>query len=120
MKTLAIAGALVCALSLGACATNPATGDYTLFGQDVGAKNSALLAKYNTELQNFKAALPTACSQAKSGQGFTASALAVAQAVFTTLKPKTVSSINAIAADVVTVCNGVAVAVVPPVVAAAQ
>lgn len=116
-----LVGALICACaaSLAACATAP-NGDYTIFGQDIGAKNSALLAKYNGELKNFVASLPNACNQAQSAAGFTTSTLAVAQAVFTTLKPKTVADLNNIAADVVVACKGLAVATAPAAVTGAQ
>lgn len=107
-------------LALGACAVNPANGDYTIFGQDVGAKDSALLSKYNVDLQNFIASIPNACNQAASLAGFSASSLATAQQVFSsTLKPKTVANLNNIAADVVTACKGLQVAAIPAAVAVA-
>ena len=108
IRALALCGVL----SLGACATAP-NGDYTIFGQDIGAKNSALLSRYNADLQNFIASLPNACAQAKSGATFTASQLAVAQSIFTSFKPSTVAQLNAIANDIVTACNGLQVATVP-------
>lgn len=115
MKTNAIFGALAL-VSLAGCSTLP-NGDYAIGGQDLGAKNSALLAKYNVDLQNFVNSLPNACAQAKSAQGFTTASLITAQSIFTTLKPTTVASLNAIAGDVVKACNGLAVAAVPVAVA---
>jgi len=106
---LALLGAIALAsVALAACSTLP-NGDYAIFGQDIGAKDSALVSKYNADLQNFKAALPNACAQAKSGQGFT---------IFTSFKPSTVAQLNGIAQDIVTACNGLEVATAP--VAAAQ
>lgn len=119
MKKTALLGAIALAsVSLAACATAP-NGDRTIFGQDIGSKNSALVAKYNTDLQNFVASLPNACSQAASTQGFTSQTLSVAQSIFTTLKPSTVSQLNTIAADIVTACKGLQVASVPAAVAVA-
>lgn len=118
MKKLLLTGALaLVGISLAGCATAP-DGDYTIFGQDVGAKNSALISKYNGDLQAFVASLPNACSQAKQGQAFTASQLAVAQSIFTSFKPSTVAQLNGIAQDIVTACDGLQVATAP--VAAAQ
>lgn len=106
----------IAALSLAGCSTLP-NGDYAIVGQDIGAKNSALLAKYNVDLQNFVASLPNACKQASSAAGFTSASLVTAQSIFTTLKPSTVAELNTIAGDVVKACNGLAVSSVPVAVA---
>lgn len=113
MKTALLGAIALASVSLAACSTAP-NGDYAILGQDIGAKNSALLSRYNGDLKNFIAALPNACSQAKQGQAFTASQLVVAQAIFSSsLKPTTVSQINGIAQDIVTACNGLQVATAP-------
>lgn len=116
MKSLALAGALACALFLGACAINSA-GNETIAGINTGI-SAASVAVAQQDVQSAVNALPTLCSDFAVGAAMTNAELALLASV-SKLPAKTIANISNASAKGMLVCNGT-VAVVAPLAAAAQ